>query len=95
MLGFISVKRHKKQIEKLKRQHEAECVLYERKLSKYFIQGLDLMREVKMLRKEAKKGDFSKVNLKNLAILCHPDKHGGSKLAHEAFIRIMEIRERK
>lgn len=37
---------------------------------------------------------FSEEDIKRLLILCHPDKHGGKRLAHEMTQRLLKLRDR-
>jgi len=58
----------------------------------------DLIREMKFIISELQKrtntkNPFSQEDIKRLIMLCHPDKHGGKKMAEDMTKKLLTIRD--
>ena len=55
---------------------------------------VDAIKEMTSKKSTETNLHFTQEELKKLITLCHPDKHGGSKIAEEMTAKLLEMRSR-
>lgn len=91
MFGYMRKSEHKEEVRKLKQQLSSyrTDVMH---LRQQAIQLKSIADQFRDLATDAVHSQLNKDELKKIAILCHPDKHGGSKTAEKMFVKINGMR---
>lgn len=97
MFGLITIKEHKALLQRLDVRLSTKIISYQDELILTLKKVRSLNRKLEIKERVIKvlkssSGDLTAKELKQLAMLCHPDKHNGSKVAEEMFVKINGMR---